>query len=219
MLSPSTVRRLLASAGLDPAPRRAGPTWREFLRNQAASIVAFDFFTVETAFLRRYYVLFCIEIASRRVHFAGCTTKPSGSWVAQQARNLSFSGSLGHARFVIHDRDSKFSACFDEVLRSDGATVILTPPRAPRANAHAERFVRTVRAECLDWLLILGRRHLDGVMRVFTEHYNRERPHRALGRCPPVPATTALNARARGSVARKDRLGGLLHEYYYRAAA
>ncbi len=217
VVSPSTVRRILAAAGLDPAPRRSGPTWRDFLRTQAASIVALDFFTVETAFLRRYYVLFLIEVASRRVHFAGCTTNPTGQWVTQQARNLSFSGSLAGVRFVIHDRDSKFSAAFDEVLRTDGATVILTPPRAPRANAYAERFVRTARTECLDWLLILGRRHLDLVMRVFTEHYNRERPHRALGLVPPVPAQSGLPPPA-GPVGRRDRLGGLLHEYR-RAAA
>jgi putative transposase len=120
--------------------------------------VACDFFTVETAFLRRYYVLFFIELQSRRVHLAGCSAHPSGRWVAQQARNLSFSGALGDVRFLIHDRDSKFVASFDEVFRSEGISVILTPPRAPKANAYAKRFVRTVRAECLNWLLILGPR-------------------------------------------------------------
>ena len=136
-VSPSTVRRLLAGAGLGPAPRRSGPSWREFLR---------DFFTVETAFLRRYYVLFFIELQSRRVHLAGSSAHPSGRWVAQQARNLSFSGALGDVRFLIHDRDSKFVAGFDEVFRSEGIRVILTPFRAPQANAYAERFVRTARA-------------------------------------------------------------------------
>ncbi len=119
------------------------------------------FFTVETVSLRRYYVLFFIELESRRVHLAGCTTNPTGAWVTQQARNLSFTGLLERTRFLIHDRDSKFSAGFDEVFRSEGIKVIKTPIRAPQANAYAERFVRTVRAECLDWLLILGRRHLE----------------------------------------------------------
>ena len=217
-VSPSTVRRLLARAGLGPAPRRSGPSWREFLRAQAASIVACDFFTVETAFLRRYYVLFFIELSSRRVHLAGCSAYPSGRWVTQQARNLSFSGALSDARFLIHDRDSKFVASFDEVLRSEGISVILTPFQAPQANAYAERFVRTVRAECLDWQLILGPRQLDRVLRVFVEHYNRERPHRALGRCPPAPPQPTLPPPPGGEVKRRDRLGGLVNEYY-RAAA
>jgi putative transposase len=112
-----------------------------------------------------------IELGSRRVHLAGCTTNPTGAWVTQQARNLSFTGLLERTRFLIHDRDSKFSAAFDEVFRSEGIKVIHTPIRAPRANARAERFVRTVRAECLDWLLILGRHHLDHVLRRYVNHY------------------------------------------------
>jgi putative transposase len=217
-ISPSTVRRLLASAGLGPAPRRSGPSWRGFLRAQAASIVACDFFTVETAFLRRYYVLFFIELQSRRVYLAGCTAHPSARWVAQQARNLVLVQGVENASFLIHDRDSKFVASFDEVFRSEGTRVILTPVRAPQANAHAERFVRTVRTECLDWLLILGPRQLDQVLRVFVEHYNSERPHRALGRCPPVPAEPPPSPRPGAPVRRRDRLGGLVHEYYLAAA-
>ena len=119
-VSPSTVRRLLLAAGLKPAPRRAGPSWRRFLRQQAASTLACDFFTVETIALRRCYVLFFIELGSRRVHLAGCTTNPTGGWVTQQARNLGFSGVFEPTRFLIHDRDSKFSAAFDEVFRSQG---------------------------------------------------------------------------------------------------
>jgi transposase InsO family protein len=217
-VSPSTVRRLLARAGLGPAPRRSGPSWREFLRAQAASIVACDFFTVETAFLRRYYVLFFIELQSRRVHLAGSSAHPSGRWVAQQARNLSFSGALGDVKFLIHDRDSKFVAAFDEVFHSEGIRVILTPFQAPQANAYAERFVRTARAECLDWLLILGPRQLDRVLRVFVEHYNRERPHRALSLCPPAPPQPTLPPPPDAAVKRRDRLGGLLHDYYLTAA-
>ena len=216
-VSPSTVRRLLLAAGVEPAPRRAGPSWWDFLRHQAASMLACDFFTVETISLRRFYVLFFIELGSRRVHLAGCTTNPSGAWVTQQARNLGFTGLFERMRFLIHDRDSKFTAAFDEVFRSEGIKVIHTPIRAPQANAYAERFVRSIRAECLDWLLILGRRHLERVSRVYTAHYNRERPHRGLALLPPEPANAAGPPTA-GKIERRDRLGGLIHEYY-RAAA
>jgi putative transposase len=216
-VSPSAVRRLLLGAGLTPAPRRSGPSWRDFLRQQAASMIACDFFTVETISLRRFYVLFFIELESRRVHLAGCTTNPTGGWVTQQARNLSFTGLLERMRFLIHDRDSKFSAAFDEVFHSQAIQVIHTPIRAPQANAYAERFVGTVRAECLDRLLILGRRHLERVLRLYTTHYNSERPHRALALLPPEPATAATTATGH-QIKRRDRLGGLIHEYH-RAAA
>jgi putative transposase len=151
-------------------------------------MLACDFFTVETISLRRIYVLFFIELESRRVHLAGCTSNPTGAWVTQQARDLSFTGLFERMQFLIHDHDSKFSAAFDEVFRSEGIKLIQTPIRAPQANAYAERFVRTVRAECLDWLLILSRRHLERVLRVYAPHYNRERPHRALGLYPPESA-------------------------------
>jgi putative transposase len=119
-------------------------------RHQQASLLACDFFTIETVTLRRLYVLFFIELGSRRVHFAGCTPNPSGSWVVQQARNFSFTNVLERMRFLIHDRDSKFTAAFDELFRSEGTKVIHTPVQAPQANAYAERFVRTVRRKCLD---------------------------------------------------------------------
>jgi putative transposase len=134
-------------------------------------MLACDFFTVETVTLRRLYVLFFIELGSRRVHFAGCTTNPSGAWVLQHARNLSFTNVLERTRFLIHDRDSKFTAAFDELFRSEGITVIRKPVQAPQANAVAERFVRTVRNECLDWLLILGRHHLEHVLHTYIRHY------------------------------------------------
>jgi len=154
-----------------------------------------------------------IDLASRRVHLAGCTTNPTGGWVTQQARNLNFSGLLERMRFLVHDRDSKFSTAFDEVFRSEGLKVIHTPIRAPQANAYAERFVRTVRAECLDWLLIIGRRHLETVLRTYTAHYNRERPHRGLALRTPDP--THANPPASGeAIERRDRLGGLIHEYH-----
>jgi transposase InsO family protein len=215
-VSPTSIRRLLAHARLEPAPRRGGPSWREFLRAQAASIVACDFFTVESLLLRRYYVLFFIAHASRRVWFAGCTTNPTGAWVTQQARNLGLDLADRGVRFLIRDRDSKYSAAFDEVLRSERIRTVKTPVRAPRANAIAERFVRTVRSECLDWLLILNRRHLERVLRVYVDHYNTQRPHRGVGLRPPDP--TNLGAPTVGEVRRHDRLGGLIREYY-RAAA
>jgi transposase InsO family protein len=217
LVSASTVRRLLSRAGLEPAPRRSGPSWRLFLRQQASTILACDFFTVETVTLRRFYVLFFIELGSRRVHLAGCTRNPTGAWVTQQARNLAFSGALERTRFLIRDRDSKFSGAFDQVFRSEGIAVIRTPIRAPRANAFAERFVGTVRAECLDWLLILGRRHLEQVLRAYARHYNRERPHRGLALAPPNPAVAPRSSTDQ-DIRRRDRLGGLIHEYY-RAAA
>ena len=216
-VSPSTIRRILLANRLGPAPRRSGPNWREFLRQQAASMLACDFFTVETLSLRRFYVLFFIELESRRVHLAGCTTNPSGGWVTQQARNLSFTGLFQRMRFLIHDRDSKFSGAFDEVFRSEGIKVIHTPIRAPQANAYAERFVKTVRAECLDWLLIIGRRHLESVLHTCTAHYNRERPHRGLELLTP-DWTNADPPSTGEEIKRRDRLGGLIHEYH-RAAA
>ena len=180
-------------------------------------MLACDFFTVETISLRRFYVLLFIELGNRRVHLARCTTIPTGAWVTQQARNLSFTGVFERMRFLIHDHDSKFTASFNEVFRSEGIEVIHTPIRAPQANAYAERFVRTVRAECLDWLLIIGRRHLETVLRIYTAHYNRERPHRALALLSP-DSTNAAHATTGGQINRRDRLGGLIHEYHRTAA-
>jgi putative transposase len=175
-------------------------------------MLACDFFTVEAISLRRFYVLFFIELDSPRAHLAGCTTSnPTGHWVAQQARNFSFTGLFDRIRFLVHDRDSKFSGAFDEIFRSEGIRVIHTPIRAPQANAYAERFVRTVRDECLDWLLIVGRRHLETVLRTYTTHYNRERPHRGLALLTP-DSTGADPPPSRGEIKRRDRLGGLIHE-------
>src|SRR5512132_1876904 len=187
-VSPSTVRRLLARPGLGPAPRTSGPGWREFLRAQAASIVACDFFTVESVLLRRYYVLFFIAHASRRVWLAGCSPNPTGAWVSQQARNLGLDLADQGMRFLIRDRDSTYSGPFDEAFRTAGIRIVKTPVRAPKANAIAERFVRIARGHCLDWLLILNRRHLERVLRVYVEDCNTQRPHRALDLQPPHPA-------------------------------
>ena len=158
-----------------------------------------------------------IELDTRRVHLTGVTANPDGRWVTQQARNLLLV--LGErdrqVRFVIHDRDAKFCRGFDEVFRSDGGELLRTPVRTPTANAHAERWVRTVRAECLDWLVIVGRGHLEQALRVYVQHDNRHRPHRALLLQPPDPPAqlTILGEDDQGAVHRRDRLGGLLHEY------
>ncbi len=215
-VSATAIRATLRRHGVDPAPRRAATTWRAFLRQQAAGIVACDFFTVETVWLRRLYVLFFIELDTRRVHLAGVTANPAGTWVAQQARNLLLElGERRRVRFVLRDRDAKFCRAFDEVFRSEDAEVVLTPVQAPNANAFAERWIGTVRAECLDWLLIVGRGHLEQVLRVYTEHYNRHRPHRALRlEAPDRPAgLTVVGGAHRTQVHRRDLLGGLLHEY------
>ena len=216
-VSATAIRTTLRRHRLDPAPRRAATSWQAFLRRQAAGIVACDFFTVDTIWLRRLYVLFFIEHKTRRVHLAGVTANPDGAWVAQQARNLLLVlGEQGRrVRFLLHDRDAKFSRSFDDVFRSEGGQVLMTPVRAPKANAYAERWVRTVRAECLDWLLVLGRAHLEQILRVYAEHYNAHRPHRALRLEPPLQQAglTAVGEDQPARVQRRDLLGGLIHEY------
>jgi putative transposase len=221
-LAASTVWAILRQAGIEPAPRRLDSSWKEFLRRQAASILECDFLTVDTVFLKRFYILFFIELASRRVHVAGITANPDGALVTQQARNLlmRLDDEGVRARFLIRDRDSKFTHTFDEVFRSEGIRVIKGPVQAPRARAHAERWVGSLRRECLDRLLILGRRHLERVVRVYAEHYNRHRPHRSLAQRPPLAKPPPLAARVSSRevlpldrLRRRDRLGGLLHDY------
>ena len=210
-VSATTIRTLLRRHGLGPAPRR-GMSWSQFLRTQAAGILATDFFAVETVTLRRLYVLFFIEVGSRRVWLAGVTAHPDGAWVTQQARNLAVTRSARPPRFLIRDRDAKFAGPFDEVFRSEGTEVIRTPIRAPRANAYAERWVRSVRDECSDWTLILGRRHLERVLRAYVAHYNQHRPHRGVKLAPPAGRTPTVGS-APSSVRSRDVLGGLIHEY------
>jgi hypothetical protein len=182
-------------------------------------MLAVDFFTVETISLRRLYVLFFIELGSRRVHLAGCTANPTGEWVTQQARQ--FSSALQEQpprfRFLIRDHDAKFTRTFDAVFASEGVRIVTTPVRAPEANAIAERFVGTVRRECLDWLLILNRRHLEHVLRAFGDHYNAHRPHRSLELTPPDAIDRDRPVASSCDVRRRDRLGGLIHEYSYAA--
>jgi putative transposase len=210
----STVWTILQRAGVDPAPTRSALTWRQFLRAQAQGVLAMDFFTVDTVLLRRLYVLFAIEVATRRVHLLGVTSHPAAAWVGQQARNLlmTLGDDLGRFRFLVRDRDTKFTAAFDTVFAAEGIQVLITPAQAPRANAYAERWVGTVRREVLDRMLIFGGRQLRFVLVEYADHYNVHRPHRALGQVPPLgPGEPAVVPA--GRVARRDRLGGLLHEY------
>jgi putative transposase len=210
----STVWTILKGAGLDPAPRRTGPTWHQFLATQAQAILAVDFAHVDTVFLRRLYILVVIEHGRRRVHLAGITAHPTGAWVTQQARNLlmDLGEHVDQFRFLIRDRDSKFSAAFDAVFTGADIRIIRTPVRAPRANAIAERFIGTLRRECLAHLLITGPRHLEQVLQEFIEHYNTHRPHRSLDQHPPAGRTPPPSG-ATIQPLRRDRLGGLLHEY------
>src|SRR6185312_16213754 len=210
----STVWKILQDAGLDPAPRRSDPTWRQFLAAQAHAILAVDFAHVDTVFLRRLYILVVIEHDRRRVHIAGITAHPTGDWVTQQARNLlmDLGDRADRLRFLIRDRDSKFTAAFDAVFVGADIRIIGTPVRAPRANAIAERFIGTLRRECLDHILITGPHHLAVVLREYIEHYNIHHPHRSLDHHPPA-GRTPLPSGATVRPLRRDRLGGLLHEY------
>jgi putative transposase len=214
-IPPSTVRDILKRAGLGPAPRRSGPTWGQFLKAQAEGIIACDLFHVDTAFLKRIYVLFFIEHATRLVHIAGATAIPTGAWVAQQARNLvmELGDRAEQVRFLIRDRDAKFTGVFDEVFTSLGVRVIRTPVRAPRANAIAERWVGTVRRECTDRLLIYNEQHLRQVLTAYERHYNTHRPHRARDRRPPQPPPAVPADLNHVRLKRRQAVNGLISEY------
>jgi hypothetical protein len=207
-------RRLVARAWTSPHRRLGRPPLDQELQQLIVRLAREN---PRWGYQRIQGELLHLGVRARQVHLAGVTANPDGQWVTQQARNLLLVlGEQGRrARFVLRDHDAKFSRSFDDVFRSDGAEVLLTPVQAPRANAYAERWVRTVRAECLDWLLIVGRGHLEQVLQIYVQHYNAHRPHRALGLQPPDPPArlTVLCEDDRGTVCRRDLLGGLLHEY------
>jgi len=186
-VSATTIRGVLRRHHVPPTPRRQGPTWSQFLRAHAGAILACDFFTVNTVLLKTLYVMIFIEIHSRRIFYANCAAHPNSAWVTQQARNLSWELSRFDVRveLAIHDRDTKFVDEFDHVLGAEGARVVLTPYRRPRANAHCERAIKTIRHEALDWLLIIGEQQLRSVLHSYVGHYNRQRPHLALDLRPP----------------------------------
>ena len=209
-----TIRWILAAAGLTPAPRRASPTWRQFLASQASGILACDFVHVDTVFLQRLYVFFAMEIQTRRVHILGVSAHPTGAWTAQQARNLLMDLGEYAARFkfLIRDRDSKFTAAFDEVLAGNGMRILKTPVRSPRANSFAERYAGTLRRECLDHLLIHGERHLRRILAEYVRHYNEHRPHQSREQRPPL-SEPGQSVDITGRIRRKQVLHGLINEY------
>jgi transposase InsO family protein len=215
----STVRAILTRQHVPPAPERArrGSTWRQFLTQHAHEMLACDFFTIDTAWLQTVYVLFFIELGSRRVHLAGCSAHPTSAWVTQQARNLVWAVQEGtiSGRYLIHDRDATFCAAFDRVFTTEDVENVRTPYRAPNANAIAERWIRSVRQECLDHLLLLGERHARRALRAYVAFYNARRPHQGLGQECPAPTTRRAGT---GRILRRDVLGGLIHDYQRRAA-
>jgi len=216
VVDPMTVKNILRRHRLLPAPQRGKSSWRTFLKHYRQQMLACDFFTVETLHMQTLYVLFFIELGSRRVHLAGCTPNPDGAWVTQQARQLvwQLDETSTPMRFLIHDRDSKFTTNFDQVFVSEGIEFVWTPFRAPKANAIAERWVRSVRHECFDQLLILNQRHLLRVLKEYTTYYNAARPHQGIHQQAPIPFSRPQH----GTIHCRDVLGGILHDYYRDAA-
>jgi transposase InsO family protein len=212
----STIRRILQRHRIPPAPlRHTGTSWRRFLRAQAASMLAVDFFHVDCALtLRRLYVLFVLEVGDRYLHVLGVTAHPDGPWSTQQARNLLMDLGEGAARFrfLVRDRAGQFTASFDAVMADAGIEVVKIPPRCPRANCFAERFVLTIRTELTDRMLIFGERHLRQVLAVYAAHYNAKRPHRAIQLRPPRLRAPALE-QVYGGIRRRPILGGFINEY------
>jgi putative transposase len=210
----STVWAILQRAGIDPSPRRSGPTWAEFLRSQAHGILACDFFHCDTVLLTRLYCFAVVEHANRRVHILGVTTHPAAGWVAQQARNLlmDLNDRVAQFKFLIRDRDTKFTSMFDAVFASEDIQIIKTPIRAPRANAIMERWIGSLRRELLDRMLILNARHLRRVLTEYENHFNTHRPHRALAQAAPLRALPQPDI-TETKIIRRDRLDGVIHEY------
>ena len=218
-VAPSTVWQILHVAGIDPAPRRSGPTWRQFLHAQAAGILAVDFLHVDTVLLKRLYVLIFIEHGTRRMHLGGVTANPTGEWTVQQARNLALSLDelFGDIKFLIRDRGSNFTCSFDAVFQATGTRILRTAAQAPRMNATCERLVGTLRRELLDRVLILGEAHLRAVLTEYQVHYNRARPHQGIAQRvpddePDAPRVTVTDLDGE-RILRKPFLGGLINEY------
>ena len=212
----STIRRILKHRRIPPAPLRSTDTsWRRFLRTQASSMLAVDFFHVDCALtLKRIYVFFALEVRDRYVHILGTTSHPTGAWTTQQARNLlmDLDDRTAAIRFLVRDRAGQFTTSFDAVFAGAGIDTVKTPPQCPRANCFAERFVMTARTELTDRILIFGDRHLRTVLARYAAHYNRRRPHRALGLLPPSP-DHAVPDFAHQRIRRRPILGGLINEY------
>ena len=216
-IAASTVWEILHAAGIEPAPRRAGPTWREFLTAQAHAIIACDFLMVETVLLKRLHVLVFIEHGTRRLHLAGVTARPTAAWAVQQARNLAMDldDRLGTMRFLIHDRDPVFTAAFGEVFKSEGLRIITTLPKTPRMNATCERVIGTLRRELLDRTLILGDRHQDLMLCEYVTHYHGHRPRQSRQQRPPdIETQPSWDVADLRSVRRRPVVTGLINEYH-----
>jgi len=217
-ISDETVGNILKRHGSPTVPERGrSPQWRHLMTHYKDQILACDFFTIESLFLKTIYVLFFIEVGSRRVHFAGCTRHPKAAWVNQQARQMVWKlEEQGiKIRFLLHDNDRKFTELFDTIFQSTGFNVIHLPHRAPNSNAFAERWVRTIRQECLDKLLIINEGHLRRVIKEYVAHYNQHRPHQGIDQQSPIPFPTP---ETQGEIHRRDVFGGIIHEYYREAA-
>jgi putative transposase len=211
-VSATAIRNLIRREKVGPAPQRSALSWRAFLKAEASSIVVSDFFTVDTVFLRRLYVLLYMELATRRIVRFAVTANPDTAWVTQQSRNLVWKLEGSPIRLAIHDHDTKYPGSADAVFRAEGIRVIKTPIAAPRANAHMERQIGSGRRECLDRILIRGRRHLERVMREWIEHYNQARPHWSLDLKTPIARSDPVVTKT--AVHRRTRLGGLLSELW-----
>ena len=215
-VAPSTVWQILKTAGIDAAPRRAGPGWAEFLRSQAQGILALDFFTADLLNGTKVYVLAVIEHGTRRIRVLGATGHPVQAWVLQQARNLlmDLEDAGTRVKFVLHDRDTSLTAAFDEVFRAVGARIIRAAVQAPRMNSIMEGWVGSCRRELLDRTLVWNQRHLMSVLREYKDFYNTHRPHRALKQAAPLrPLPDGITDLDQFRVQRRDRAGGVIHEY------
>ena len=213
-IASSTVWQILKTNGIDPAPERSDITWSQFLHSQAA--VACDFFTVDTALLQRYYVLFFIDLRTRRVFYAGVTANPTGAWTTQAARNLilQHADRLAGARALVRDRGSQFIDTFDEIFRTEGLKILKTPVRTPVANTFAERWIGSMRRELLDRTIIWNQRHLERLTIDYIDHYNTHRPHRSLGQRPPLGTEAPTPADQRHlRVVKSTRCDGIISEY------